>query len=335
MKQILKVFLGFLIALFVLKPFALKAQNEYINGFATSNLSFDFSSIEAIVFTPEKIVENPNEFWQKDSAYVLAKHWHDATKVPILMNKWTKKIQKLSKQTDQERRQSATMQIVDILKKEEKNFVQLAIPHIVSFLPSQTPSINTKIFITAYTNPWAFAVKGFSVVSITDKHYQQNAEFILNLMIHEFFHVGYAKNAQIWKETALIDDAKSRLIIQLHNEGMATYIAYTAQNLYSAKGFEPDFKMFENQEIIAKKIQSVNEIFKKANVNSNTISDLSWKVGIMQRAYYVAGAFMAKMIDEKLGRKILAATIENGPRSFVATYNSIADEDKKIIELVD
>jgi len=335
MEQFFKFFLGIFFALFVLNPFTLKSQNEYVSGFSTSNLSFDFSSVETIVLSPNKIVENATVFWENDSAYILAKHWHNATKVPISMKKWTKKIQKLSNKTDQERRQSATMQIVDVLKKEEQNFVQQAIPHIASFLPPQTPPVNTKIFITAYTNPWAFAVKGFSVISITDRHYHQNAEFILNLMIHEFFHVGYAKNAQLWKETALKDDDKSRLIIQLHNEGIATYVAYTAQNLYSAKGFEPDFKMFENQEIIAKKIQNVNDIFKKANENSNAISDLSWKVGIMQRAYYVAGAFMAKTIDEKLGRKKLAETIENGPRSFVATYNSIAENDKKIIELVD
>ncbi len=335
MKQIFKFFLGIFFAFFVLKPFALKAQNEYVNEFSTSNLSFDFSSVEAIVFSPDKIVENPNEFWQKDSAYILAKHWHDATKVPISMKKWTKKIEKQTKLSDQERRQSATMQIVDVLKKEEQNFVQQAIPHIASFLPPQTHSVNTKIFITAYTTPWAFAAKGFSVVSITDKHFHQNAGLILNLMVHEFFHVGYAKNAQTWKETALKDDAKSRLIIQLHNEGMATYVAYTAQKLYSANGFEPDFKMFENQQIIAKKIQDVNEIFKKANENSKDISDLSWKVGIMQRAYYVAGAFMAKTIDEKLGRKKLAETIENGPRSFITTYNSIAESDKKIIEFMD
>ncbi len=332
MKQILP----FLFALILSVSASGQNQNQVESNFSeNSKIIFDFSSIEMIYFHSEEILADVNAFWETDSAYILAKEWHKSSGVPVRMEEWMENIQKISKKIKKNSTKISTFDVIDELKASEKDFKNKAITHLASFLPTTTTEISTKIFLTAYTLPWAFAAKEHSVISITDIHYDDDSEYILNLIVHELFHIGYSKNIKYRKEQKLKDKTKHSLIAQLHNEGMATYVAYKFQNAYSANGKEMDFKMLENMKIVKKKINIVNSVFVKAKNEDKDVLSVSWEKGIMKRAYYVVGAYMAKEIDEKLGREKLIETIEYGPRSFVSTYNSVVNDEFKIYEFVE
>jgi len=93
-----------------------------------------------------------------------------------------------------------------------------------------------------------------------------------------------------------------------------------------------DYKLFEDREELDGLLNKMNEIFKKAMaLGEKELKDALWQVGSMDRAYYVAGCYMAKTIDEKLGRNTLVATISKGPRHFLSTYNSLADEKLRVL----
>ena len=185
-----------------------KSQSNVTNiqikqGFCNSEVIFDFSSIDKILNSPNEILDNVNLFWESDSAYVLAKVWHETTQVPIPMKKRTKSIKKILKLSDDNRQSYPTMQLANKLKEKEQDFINNAILQIASFLPEQTPKLSTKIYFTAFTTLWAFSAYGHSVISLTDSHYHNSAEYVLNLMIHELFHVGYAHNINLRKEEKL------------------------------------------------------------------------------------------------------------------------------------
>jgi hypothetical protein len=118
----------------------------------------------------------------------------------------------------------------------------------------------------------------------------------------------------------------------LFMEGLANYVSYKAQDYFPNHEFD-DYLMLEDDGEVKNHIEKINEMFSESDdLSMSEVKQMSWEVGVEERGYYVVGAYMAKMIDEKYGRDSLISTISNGPRKFITTYNSIAENDRKIIE---
>lgn len=66
---------------------------------------------------------------------------------------------------------------------------------------------------------------------------------------------------------------------------------------------------------------------------SETEAVLRAFTGKNQRALYLVGAYMALTIDENLGRGVLVETVRRGPRSFIATYNTMAKDGMEVYEI--
>jgi tetratricopeptide (TPR) repeat protein len=149
-------------------------------------------------------------------------------------------------------------------------------------------------------------------------------------LAHELFHVAYRSNFNYFQEDALDDDSKYQLLIALQNEGIATYIAYSIQDVFPAE--VDDLVMMDTPDIVKTKINQVNDIFTQADtLEPDQIRKLSWDVGVADRAYYVTGGHMARTIDQKLGRAALVSTIVKGPLNFVDTYNKLAPKEEQIL----
>ena len=58
--------------------------------------------------------------------------------------------------------------------------------------------------------------------------------------------------------------------------------------------------------------------------------NLAWQTGVIERAFYVAGGYMAYFIDRTLGRDALVKAMSAGPISFTSLYNSVSDEGMRI-----
>jgi tetratricopeptide (TPR) repeat protein len=123
------------------------------------------------------------------------------------------------------------------------------------------------------------------------------------------------------------------MLSDFQNEGITTYMAYKAQAFFPAK-YENDYNLLENKDTVFELLSNLNTLFKNAvSIAVDQLQKKSWELGVEERGYYVVGAYMAQIIDEKKGRDELIETILKGPITFIRTYNALVDKNKQIYEL--
>jgi hypothetical protein len=120
---------------------------------------------------------------------------------------------------------------------------------------------------------------------------------------------------------------------------MATYIGYMALKEFPncrTDMLKDDYKLFENLDDLNALLDRINELFMKVHeLGEKELKDSLWQLGSMERAYYVIGCYMAKVIDEKSGRLSLIETITDGSQSFLNKYNSLVDDKLKVVDMFD
>lgn len=296
----------------------------------SSTLTFDDSAIECMYLHPKEILSNIDTFWSNNKAYNLVHSWHTNNKVPIPYKAWTKTIAKLSYLSPDK----ATKQIAFInakaIREQESLFRAKALPHIYSFLPDSTPPLNANIYLLTGTVPYAFTIGENIVMDVASPNFNRDPSRILNILIHEVFHIGYRSVATNRKSPISGSKMERYMSEYLFMEGLANYVSYTGQNIFPNHAFE-DYILLENQTSVLKQIKIVNDLFSKIGVLSDEeLRNLSWKIGILKRGYYVVGAHMAQTIDSKLGRKALIQTISEGASEFFKLYNSQVSDNQKV-----
>jgi hypothetical protein len=299
-----------------------------------SKIKFDDSSIEKLVLHPEDVLADPNLFWESDSAYRLVKLWHQWVSLPIQMDKWKGWVQELKNRSADQREKNTQLIAVKSMIKKEKEFNDKAIPYICSFLPKDCPDISTTIYFTTAIMANGFQMGNDIVI------YGENADKD-NLLIHELFHKGQRACKSMIDENESKDSAMDQFYINLLIEGTATYVAYNA--LKEFPNVDPlirnDYRLLQDANALNRLLKKLNETLKNApssvaaEAGQKEFMASLWQVGSTDRAFYVVGWYMAKTIDEKLGRDALAGTISKGPRSFLRTYNSLVDEKLRVLDL--
>jgi len=292
---------------------------------------FDISSIEKIFNEPQWVIDNYDQFSKDDVAYRTADAWHQGSNYPKDPDSWKEQMEGLAAKTKADRLKDPGYNLAKDLYEKKDLFQKRAVAHVEGFLPNLDKiHEETTIYITAYTVPYSFMNNGNSVLDTTSPYWKGDLNFTLNVTTHELFHVGYGLNRGYREEEALENDLRNSLVEQLHNEGIATYVGYTIQNLFPCQG--PDHIMMDNPDAVKKKIAMVNNIFFSVdNVSLEEMEKISWDDGVMARAYYVAGGHMARTIDQGLGRGALVETIAQGPLSFIDTYNSLVTPDRQVV----
>ena len=208
-------------------------------------------------------------------------------------------------------------------------FQSRAIPHLLSYLPELGRNQDLPIYFTAYVPPRAFAA-GDIVINVAAPYWKGNADNILNVLVHEIFHAGYGWCRSARTEIPLKHKKLYRMLEDLQNEGMATYVAYKAVPMYPAPD-EKDYELLESANEVTSLLEDINTLFEKVGVvKDGELQRLSWEIGVTQRGYYIVGAHMAEVIEETLGREVLIKTLVEGPISFVALYNSLVKENRRI-----
>ena len=115
------------------------------------------------------------------------------------------------------------------------------------------------------------------------------------------------------------------------NEGICTYVAYKALDIFPAPD-EKDYMLLEDSGQVKKAFKTVNSVISKIkSISQEELQKIIWEECILERAYYVVGSYMSKIIDEEKGRKILIQQLNVGPVSFVGLYNSIVKDEMKIV----
>jgi tetratricopeptide (TPR) repeat protein len=295
-------------------------------------VDFEIDSIEQIILHPEEILEDIGSFLATDDAFQLSARWHENNNIPLERGQLREKLMRAAEISPEQRASNPSLALARAIKAEENRFMDTTIPHILSFLPTNSLQMETRIHLTAFTRAYAFMTNTQIVADVTSPKLGGTAESILNILLHEVYHIGYGINRLLRSEEPLVDRRKYFALDVLHNEGLATYVAWKAYDMYPYEGFD-DYRMLEDADAVREKTRQVNEILSKIDtLPADEWSTLSWEEGVRNRAYYIAGAHMSRLIDEELGRSALIETIEKGPRAFVSLYNTLVDEDLKIVE---
>jgi tetratricopeptide (TPR) repeat protein len=296
---------------------------------AKSSIVFDLSSLEKIYLQPESILADVDSFWKNDKAYWLVSLWMKNVGYGYPPNGWQQYIEKFATVPEKERAAARVVQLGKECTKLKDSFLSDAVAHICSFLPDSVTDLSTTVYLTALVVPNAFQMNYKVVLNANAIKTSVEA---WNTIIHELFHVGYYRNECYRTEMLFHNLEKHDLIYNLQNEGMATYVAFTAPAAmyYDHK----DYLMLKDSSEVNKAIAKVNELIKMIDsTSSDEFRNKMFTVGVQERALYICGAHIARTIDKQLGREALVKTVSAGPRTFIATYNGLVSEDQRVIEL--
>ena len=316
----------------------LNSLKEYLNSpCVTSKVTLDVSSLESILLRTDEILANPDKFWKNDGAYNLAKKWHDINKISLdtlnYYSTWIERLEEINDLTEAQKQNHSSFQLMNKILERKRIFDERALPHICSFLPENNVNLNTTVYLTGHTLPWAFMTHSNVVINVLHSHYKdKSADDLMNTIVHEVFHIGYGKNRSYRTEIELENVNIYDILDSFHNEGMAVYTAYKAQKFFPAPD-EEDYILLEDPKEVKRLLKILNDFFSKANsLSEDELREKSWDVGIMKRGYYVVGSFMAKTIDEQSGRESLIETVKKGPMSFISTYNQLVEPEMHVYE---
>ncbi|MHC4206437.1 MAG: DUF5700 domain-containing putative Zn-dependent protease, partial [Planctomycetota bacterium] len=282
------------------------------------------------------ILKNAEPFWNNNKTLKVVKMWHNLRRQPISYDEWEKGLRRFASIPPEKRQNNSTFLLAKKIANNKDTFFGNAIEHINSFLPQYNLKHKSTVYITTNISASAFAISSIEdhvVINISNPYWQGDYTSILNAIVHELFHTGYNTNQVFRTEVDITNSAYHNLLTGLQNEGMATYVAYTAQSMFPAP-VEMDFKLLQKLSEVKKRLKLLNKLFSRAeSLSPEELRRESWKTGVEERAYYVVGGYMAKTIDEKSGRDKLVETIITGPRYFIDTYNSLAKEGMEVYQL--
>lgn len=300
-------------------------------GTVSADIQFRSSAVERIFAEPEQILADIDSLWDTEEALRCAKGWHDVVGIPVDYALFRNVVKEIAALTPKERETHPALLVTRLAMAEEERFVREGIPHLCLFLPDNPAKLEIRVLFAAGLRANAFVYE-HAVINATSKHWHatglplaDRASSILNLVVHECWHGGYCENRTQWTEAPLADEVLYRLLINIQNEGTATYVNYCARAVFPSPG-DPDFAMLDDPDQVAAKLAGMNEILQRRGALSpDALRELVWQEGVLGRAFYIGGAHMARTLDERAGRRGLTATIGTGPASFFDAYNAVAD----------
>lgn len=294
---------------------------------------FNDSAAIYVLKDPANALKERDFIWNNFDGYRITLVWHKESSVPVTWKFWEKCLDRfINKDTSLTGKTlELSNNLIALEKKEHEKIVQ----HLSTYLPKNT-SFTAYIYLIAFTIPYAFCVEKNKIgMDVTGDEWYYNPECILNTTIHEIYHVGYRTFSPDVKY--LSDDPTNRETFirfnyaYLLSEGMATYVAYKALDLFPTDYKQDDYKLLENDSKVKNAIGQINEMLEQTKaLTIDSLNKVAWDVGVAKRAYYIAGAYMLKKIEEKFGREYLVELIQKGGQQVVKKYNTLVSEEYRI-----
>ncbi|RLI09322.1 hypothetical protein DRO42_04505 [Candidatus Bathyarchaeota archaeon] len=289
-----------------------------------SKIEFNTEALEKIVFEPEWVLKNQERFWEAYPAQRYTLDWAKQVKYEIDFEDWRNRIQGWSELTPEQRQSRLFLKNTRRIIEGRQRFIDKALPHLCSYLPEDA-DLGIRVYFTAFIPPRAFAM-GEIVINVAATYWNDNPDNILNALVHELFHVGYSYCEEQSDRAYPEDDQRIGILRNIHNEGMCTYVAYKAREIFPAPD-EKDFQYLDDPEQVREHLRNVDMILSKiGKVPREELDKLAWDRGVIGRSFYVAGARMCGVIEERLGRQALIQTMYDGPESFFELYNKNAEQ---------
>jgi len=299
------------------------------------HMDISTASLETILLHPETILEDPDAFWATDEAYQLSTSWHRNTGVGRESRdydrKWLAFIGEMAATPPDERAAHPAFEALEGIRARVPLFEERSVPLLDSFLPANGLVFDSTIHLTTRTYSFQFMTNGQIVADPLSDYFGGDLDMLFNLVTHECFHIGYGWNRYLRTEFELEDSfVYNTLLDGLQNEGMAVYVGYKTREFFPAPQ-EEDYHMLDDPSEVRRQIAALNGLIEMTRAASGeTLTKHAWRIGVVDRAYYVVGAHMARTIDEALGRDALLQTIATGPLNFVDVYNRLVEESMRV-----
>lgn len=294
-----------------------------------SRVNLTTDNLDLLVFHPEDVLANYENFWETHRVQFLTKEWAKMLNYEIPHEKLIGMIQEWADLSDEEREQHPlTLNTRDLINQKDA-LIEKALPHLQSFFPLET-DLSVDIHLTAFNPSRAFA-KYDIVINVQAPYWHGDAQNILNAIVHEIGHVGHSYLRTLWTDSPAEPELKHKILDNINSEGICTYIGYTAQSFAPAPD-DQDYPQMNDPERVQQAFIEVNNILSKiGKIPDEDVQKLGWDIGIQGRAYYVVGPTMCKTIDEQLGRATLNKIMSTGPMTWVKRYNQLAPEPLQLI----
>lgn len=304
------------------------AQAEPAASCTDARLVFSTTTLESLVNEPERVLAEEREFWDREPAQYYTRLWAEAVNHTIDYEKWRSSVASMKSLSKEERSDHTLVQMTDRIVGGQQSFLGRALPHICAYLP-EGANLDVSVYFTAYIPPRSFLWEGI-IINVSAAYWHENPDNIFNNLVHEIWHVGYAKSRELRSEEVTVDAARYDMLDTLHNEGFATYVGFRANDMFRAPD-ETDYRLLEDSAEVARLLGEVNSLFAQVDsLSGEELDRLTWERGVIGRAFYVVGALMAQTIENALGRQALVDTVDTGPLTFVELYNSVAGADRRI-----
>ena len=172
--------------------------------------------------------------------------------------------------------------------------------------------------------------EGSAFLNIAHPYFKKNPCELIFISMHEAHHVGYIHYNPTFSFSELkrISDLRDAVRFSTHLEGLAVYAPLRKRLETRCIGHE-DYSALMDEEIAKqRKVQYFDLVKELERTSDRTITDDDFEIfepmsAKGKRLWYVTGAYMAKKIDEILGREALVETVRSGPDSFFDIYNSV------------
>jgi hypothetical protein len=307
------------------------------------NLIINDSAARYVLADLPRAFTEKDSIWKRFRGYQILTEWHKRNAVPV-SDRIKAALELYKKDTTNVSRFIKT-QYLDIMDSlgQSYNIYKIDISkHLLSYLPSKK-GFNVNIYIIALGTCTGTTLNNDIMVDIW-AGYGIKAGYILNGIIHEVYHVGFEQYKPDFDQLTNVTPTTNRMFFrkmfnEIQNEGMATWVAYNAlKNGYATLEIKKsdnllsnDYFMLESDSAVKKSISQINMLIERTKfIPLDSLNKEAWEVCAMQRASYVAGAFMAKTIEVKYGREKLVDLVLKDEREFFKEYNAIVPGDYQI-----
>jgi hypothetical protein len=294
-----------------------------------SSIPFQTSTLERITAEADAVLEEGRAFWEAEKPLILVQGWADEVGSPNPYERFRVAVQELAAHPAGEREGHPLLRIADEIIAQQERWQAAAIPHLCSFFPTEV-DLSRPAYFVAFIPPRAFATSEGIVIDVSAEYWEGASDHVLNMMIHEFFHVGYGQLRSRRTEIPLENARLNSIAESIQNEGMAVWVAYEARRAFPAPG-EVDNRLLGNPDDVASLRAALNGLFERSSsISDDQFRRQSWRIGVTNRAYYVVGAHMARVIQAERGKEALLETLAKGPLSYIRLFNALVPEEERL-----
>lgn len=157
---------------------------------------------------------------------------------------------------------------------------------------------------------------------------------MLYYAIHEMHHAGFiqVRGGEMLSLDISTYKEMARLIeIATHTEGMGTYAPLAIREEEGAMDADSDYRTFQDSELMEQMIKELLDIYHYFKDSPDKVlSESDWqKMSVLsggtggKRHWYIAGAHMAQVINDALGREYLVELISKDSGEFIQNYKNL------------